>query len=342
SPSAEVTADNFSASWIRTIDFSVGTYRFYMFSDDGIRAYINNELIVDEWHDADGFAYYIDITIFAAGSAEFRIEYYENLGDARIEVWWEEIDGFENWRGEYWNNTTLSGSSALVRNDTAINYSWGSDSPAAEINADDFSVRWTRRLSFSEGTYTFRATIDDGMRVYIDDTLVLDEWSANSNRTVTFDVLLTSGEHDIWVEYYELTGEAIAVLTWEQTSGSSTWVGEYWSNADFSGAPAYTVAADEIDFDWRQGSPISGLPADNFSVRWTGQFSFEDGRYTFTARADDGVRVYIDGVLLIDAWNDGSDKAVTADVDLNGLHTILVEYYDVAVSAHVLVSYTKN
>ncbi|MCP5098112.1 MAG: hypothetical protein GY943_21400, partial [Chloroflexi bacterium] len=39
SPSAEVTADNFSASWIRTIDFSVGTYRFYMFSDDGIRAY---------------------------------------------------------------------------------------------------------------------------------------------------------------------------------------------------------------------------------------------------------------------------------------------------------------
>ena len=51
--------------------------------------------------------------------------------------------------------------------------------------------------------------------------------------------------------------------------------------------------------------PGLGVNVDNFSARWTGQFPFTGGTYTFSSTTDDGVRVYVDGSLLIDGWHDG-------------------------------------
>jgi hypothetical protein len=120
------------------------------------------------------------------------------------------------WRGEYYANSTLTGMPALVRNDRdpqggpGIRFDWGYDAPAAGLPADEFSVRWTRVLFFSEGTYRFYALVDDGLRLYVDGALVIDEWRDGGQREVTGDRNLSGGTHSLRVEYYERGGTAVA------------------------------------------------------------------------------------------------------------------------------------
>jgi len=107
------------------------------------------------------------------------------------------------WTGEYFDNATLSGSPYVTRCDATINFAWGYGAPASGMPVDDFSVRWTGTFKFDEGTYRFYAKVDDGVRVYVDDELVIDGWRAGALRTYTTDRALTAGDHSIRVEYYE-------------------------------------------------------------------------------------------------------------------------------------------
>ena len=59
-----------------------------------------------------------------------------------------------------------------------------------------------------------------------------------------------------------------------------------------------------IDFEWKGASPDPSVPADAFSVRWTGQVKPRYSEtYTFHAMADDGVRMWVNGQLVIDDWH---------------------------------------
>lgn len=120
------------------------------------------------------------------------------------------------WKGEYWNNETLSGSPALCRNDASIDFEWAVGSPAPQIQADHFSARWTRNLSFSAGTYRFVMFHDDGARLYIDGALVFQNWCNDCRATDTVDVPLTAGTHAIRMEMRENIGWAAASLSWSQ------------------------------------------------------------------------------------------------------------------------------
>jgi hypothetical protein len=91
-----------------------------------------------------------------------------------------------------------------------------------------------------------------------------------------------------------------------------------------------------IDFRWGTGAAAVGLPADNFSARWSRQVTFESGIYRLYALADNGIRVYVDAKLVVDEWYDGSgDEVYTADLVLDGKHKVVVEYYERDGSASV-------
>ena len=65
------------------------------------------------------------------------------------------------------------------------------------------------------------------------------------------------------------------------------------------------------------------------SARWRGEFEFDEGNYFFRATADDGVRVYLDGLMIIDQWRDGYKDVSNRFVGVGeGLHTVEVEYYE--------------
>ena len=124
------------------------------------------------------------------------------------------------WVASYWNNTQLSGPPALVQFEPAIDYNWKGLPPAPSVQAEDFSARWTRTLGFSAGTYQFKATMDDGMRVWVDEKLIIDDWKEGRARTNVADVPLSSGSHTIRVEFFQLGGDAVAGFTWLLIEGN--------------------------------------------------------------------------------------------------------------------------
>ena len=113
-------------------------------------------------------------------------------------------------RGEYFTNRNLSGSPAMVRCDRTIWFDWGVGSPGGGVPADNFSVRWTAEVYFpSTDTYSFWATHDDGIRVYIDSSLILDEWHPAASETHGIDITVSQGWHTLRIEYYEEGGGAV-------------------------------------------------------------------------------------------------------------------------------------
>jgi len=327
-PAAGLPADGFSVRWSRTLSFQGGIYRFYARADDGVRVWLDGQLIIDQWHETSGATYAAERTLSAAAHT-LRVEYYENWGTARIQFWWERLGDFPQWRGEYFSNVALVGGPALVRNDTAIDFNWWHGAPATGLPADRFSARWTRVQAFAEGVYRFHAVVDDGVRLYVDDALVIDSWYDGGRREVTADRGLSAGYHSLRVEYYELTGSALIQVWWEKSDSYPDWRGEYWSNRGLSGSPVLVRNDSAIDFNWGWGTPATAVPSDNFSARWTRRVEFDAATYRFHVVVDDGARLWLDDQLIIDSWRDGGTRELTADYALvRGTHDLRVEFYE--------------
>lgn len=107
-------------------------------------------------------------------------------------------------------------------------------------------------------------------------------------------------------------------------------LGEYFIGQDFDSAVLERTDA-TIDFDWGPGSPSPEVPVNDFSVRWTGQIeTLYSETYTFETRTDDGVRLWVNGVQLIDRWVDQSATAHSGTITLQAgeLYDIRLEMYE--------------
>jgi PKD repeat protein len=249
-----------------------------------------------------------------------------------------------DWRGEYYSNRSLSGAPVLVRNDVSIGFDWGSGSPGSGLSVDDFSVRWSRGLSFAAGTYRFQARVDDGVRLWVDGKLIIDQWHDSSPITYQADVYLSGGWHNLVMEYYERSGGALAQLSWESVSVDDypDWKAEYYGNRKLEGDPVLVRNEDEIDHDWEEDAPGAGVPADNFSARWTQKMEFKDATYRFRVWVDDGVRLWVGDDLIIDSWKDGNARWIEAEREIDkGKHWVEVEYYEHYGDAGIKVSWER-
>lgn len=106
--------------------------------------------------------------------------------------------------------------------------------------------------------------------------------------------------------------------------------GEYFANADLSG-PAVTRVDPQIDFTWMGGAPMASLPSDMFSIRWTGMLRAPRTEvFTLSCTPDDGVRIWLDGRLLIYEWHQNAYTEYNANVMLQAgrAYTLKVEYYE--------------
>jgi len=87
---------------------------------------------------------------------------------------------------------------------------------------------------------------------------------------------------------------------------------------------------------WASSAPSSSLPADNFSVRWTGQVQPKYSEtYTFYTNSDDGIRLWVNGAPLIDNWlpHPATENSSTITLNAGQLYTIQLDYYDLASDA---------
>ncbi len=244
------------------------------------------------------------------------------------------------WQASYWSNTGFSGTPFVQRAESAINYDWGLGAPIAGMPKDYFSVRWQRDVYFEAGTYRFYAVSDDGMRVWVDNSLIIHDWEPHAVRTVSVDFTVTKGVHRVVVQYVEQTGGAIAQSWWEPAPAAGGWQAEYFNGASLASKPVVVRTDPAVDFMWGQSAPASGVTADNFAARWLRTADFSAGWYRFTLTADDGARLWVNNVLVIDAWKDQPAQTYTADVQLPaGAVPILLEYYERTGDARVKLTW---
>jgi hypothetical protein len=263
----------------------------------------------------------------------------------------------DHWQGQYFNNMDLSGQPVMVRNDGVgfLDFDWGTGSPTGNcgVGTDHFSVHWSRDIEVNAGTYRFTVTSDDGLRLYIDDVLRLERWVDQGPTTYSVDVFLLAGNHTVELEYYENGGGAMVRLSWEGIYNSciaavspDRWQGEYFDDMDLAGS--LMMIRDDgdgfLNFDWGSGSPSNqcGVGADQFSVNWKRQIEFMGGIYRFTTTDDDGFRLYIDDVLILERWIDQSPTTYSVEVFLEaGSHTVELEYYENAGGAVARLSWEE-
>jgi LysM repeat protein len=233
-PNPKISADNFSVRWTRTLLFKDGTFRFTLKMDDGARLFVDNVALFDEWHSASGLTYAADVTL-GTGYHTLRLEYYEATGNAFVNLSWvrtttpgpgatpipgatptPSVTSGGAWTGYYFGNMFLDGL-VFTRIDPAINFDWGRGTAGDGMPKDLWSARWVSTQYFpSSGVYQFSAIVDDGVRIYVDENLVVNEWFDHPGTTATGTANLTVGPHTVKVEYYDRGREAKISVWWNK------------------------------------------------------------------------------------------------------------------------------
>ncbi|MXZ19359.1 MAG: hypothetical protein F4Y84_01870 [Caldilineaceae bacterium SB0665_bin_25] len=226
SPGTGISGDRFSARWERHLDISAdeaGNYIFTVEVDDGVRLWVDDVLQIDSWIEQAKASYEAKLHL-SEGQHLIRVEYYELAGAASISVSWEREPDLPTtyWRGEYYNNSSLTGTAHATRDEARLDFDWGYESPLTGINQDGFSVRWSRSLQLPAGDYRFTVTVDDGVRLIVGDRTLIDFWQVQTATTYSQITYLDGSAVTVRMEYFEETGQAQARLTWSRLETSPT------------------------------------------------------------------------------------------------------------------------
>ena len=330
-PAAGMSADHFSAKYTTAKRIKAGEYILRAKADDGIRVYVDGELKIDRWTPSSFREDSIKLTINDRSSALagekdihwIEVEYFDATGIGKVEVSLELFEkALENaWIGEVYPNTTLQGSPIIIGGTNAINpistinynWGWGNDSPHPSIAGDQYSIRFTKKVTLDPGTYLFAASADDGMRVLLDNQPIMDYWQNYDFSEKRLARYIDGGQHTITVEYFENVGNAFLSFDLKKLSSNKI----------------YFQQTQDVQNHWGMGSPAN-FPADGFEAVFDQSGNYSAGDYFLQTFADDGVKVEVDGNLLINRWTDytgRADRALWLGAS-PGKHSVLTYYYD--------------
>lgn len=135
-----------------------------------------------------------------------------------------------NWTATFYNTTNLSGAVVATASfPSGISKSWGAtvatdgaNNPIPGLNVDNWSARFTSVQTFNAAPYDFVVTYDDGVRLFVNGSLVLDQFAGGGLQTSTVRVTLPAGTLSVIVEYFDLTLDATLQVSWIQVDASAT------------------------------------------------------------------------------------------------------------------------
>lgn len=335
-PFAGMPVDDFSVRWASSVYFTAGRYRFATRADDYVRLTVNSRVVLDTFESRQVDELVVAEVDLSEGYHNLILDYQERTGPAFVSLEWTllqarpEASSSISWFAEYYDNTTLSGSPSAILTESTPSHNWGNGSPVPSVSADNFSARWTGTVN-QPGQYLVNVEADDGVRVYVDGQLIINEW--HSARAETYSATFTvTNPRTVQVEYFEAVG--LAILDFDivnlDTTDDVVWTAEYYNNRNLSGSPVLRVPTLGVSNQWGTGNPAPGVRNDDFSVRWTSVQNLTSGFYRVRVNADDGVRVYVDGQMILDEWHLASANTYEAGFPINrsGDHVIVVEYFE--------------
>ncbi|MCY3019265.1 MAG: PA14 domain-containing protein [Planctomycetota bacterium] len=251
-------------------------------------------------------------------------------------------------RGEYYMGEGLETLNA-TQEDQTINFKWPGGVPKGYAPRTGFSARWSGFVEPpQDGEYVFDVTSCAGSRLYLDTFILFDSWSGKGNTGKSLPVVLQKGKK--YALRFELRnrGEdspAVACLKWGLVGEPTQFVCADPPEAGDMGVPVGhlqggwqaeygKVGVEEplvtrkelaIAWDWGGASPSPAVPVDKFWGRWTGLVvPPETSEYVFHVVWDEGVRLYINDMLLLDYMNLGPGKADSPPLQLEKGKSYLV------------------
>ncbi len=210
------------------------------------------------------------------------------------------------------------------------------------------SSRWIRQIKYAPRVGRTTAMVGGKFQGSNDPDFasgVVDLYTISSAPTAgvltSVDVNPTGGGYQ-YVRYIGPTGSSSDVAEIEFHAGNGL-SATYYNNDDFSGA---TVSRTDptINFNWGTSAPVTGIGADTFSVRWSGKIqAIESGIYTFRTTSDDGVKLWVNGELLVDKLIDQSGVSWENTISLAAgqFYDIRVDYYENIQSASMQLEWKR-
>ncbi|MBI3857013.1 MAG: PQQ-dependent sugar dehydrogenase [Planctomycetes bacterium] len=163
-----------------------------------------------------------DTTSLSNGTHTLKMTVYDGgglSGSHQITVTVDNSGPSTGLLAQYYDNIDLTGLK-ITRSDPTVDFDWGSGSPDPTIGVDSFSIRWSGQVQPQFGeTYTFFTTSDDGVRLWVNNVLLIDKWVDQGPTEWSGTIALAAGQrYDLKMEYYENGGGAVAKLSWSSPS----------------------------------------------------------------------------------------------------------------------------
>lgn len=238
-PGPNVPADNWSARFSTDVYFPAGTYRFYIQADDAIQLWIDfppskqpqfstfndpkpGQLLTYDYTLEAG-SHHIQIDFREASGLSYIFFDWQNLADTSVGPNFPTVVNPEGpWMAQYFNNAALAGTPVSTRDENSPTHNWGDGAPLPGMPADYFSVRWARVQTFDPGTYRVVVESDDGVRVFVDNQRIIDEWHTASGQSYSGVFTSTGQQQTFTIEYYEAAGLAYLDYEVERVTGGQT------------------------------------------------------------------------------------------------------------------------
>ena len=382
-PDMGLPLDGFSVRWTGQVQPRfTGRYTFTTNTDDGVRLWIGGNIIIDDWNDHMATENAGVADLVAGQKYDLKMEYYEAGQLASAQLFWSSnclareiipqsqlyspavacpaaVSGTgDGLVGQYFDNQDLT-ALRVTRTDPMVSFVWADGaSPHPAIAAGSYSARWTGQVQArTSGFTTFYVVSEGGARLFINDALAVDNWTAHARTEDMATIATVAGQtYDLRLEYFQQIGAGQVQLLWggacqakeiiPQSQLTTTYAGmvctdpapgtglglrgDYYNNPDFTSL-ATTRTAEAVNFDWGLNAPTPSVGADTFSVRWTGKLLARyTGGTTFRIWSDDGARLWIDGKLIIDDFVDhqAAEDAGLAYLVAGQLHDIKLEFHE--------------
>lgn len=383
----DLPRDDFLVRWEGSVRVPrPGVYRFWATADDGVRLRVGSRTVLADWRVHAPRTSTGRMTMRRGVRYAMRVDYFEQGGGARLKLEWQPPGGkrgpipahllrptpappkppapTSGLIGTYYDDVQMT-QQVHQRLDPQVRFDWGSGrAPDPELYPDTFSARWTGSIVPPvSGEYRISTYADDGVRLFVDGELVIDEWRVRSARRDEARVLLEAGRaHDVELQYFQGTGRAKAELAWTPPGGSRATIptehllprapdpvpkiqrtpppppvpepglwGVYHDNEDFTGRMWGRVDP-QLAMRWKRGRPHPSVGQDTFSATWTGTLAVPiAGSWRLATEADDGVRVWLDGQLVIDRWTWRSpplDRSAVLPLVPGRRYDLRVEHHD--------------
>lgn len=320
SPDPLIGADTFSVRWTGKVQpLYSETYTFYTTSDDGVRLWVNGQQVINNWTDHSSVENSGTITLTAGQLYDIKMEFYDNTQNAVAKLAWE--------------------SASQVKQII----------PQSQLYVVDYTQGVTRLSNTQEMIWITPTTVSAGVTLHYKLNGGIQQDYTMTNNAGTWEYTLGGLNNGDVIDYsftYEKSGSQINTPWFNfihyVLSGTGL-TGLYYDNVDFTGLILIRTDA-TVSFNWGTSAPDPSMGVDTFSVKWVGMVQpLYTETYTFYANTEDGVRLWVDGQLVIDKLVDQAQTEWSGNISLTAgsKYNIVMEYYKNTGTASALLSWSS-